>query len=91
MNLNSWNKLPKNAQNLLKEASIKAESQIKAWQDKLLAKQRQSLADKGVKFIKFSPEDAASYIKSAYDSGWEVQQKRFPDITPKLRELLTKK
>jgi TRAP-type C4-dicarboxylate transport system substrate-binding protein len=91
MNLNKWNKLPKNVQDMLKEATIKAETKIKAWQDKLKAKQRQLLTDKGVKFIKFSPEDAAWYVKSAYDSAWEVQQKRFPDVTPKLRELLTKK
>lgn len=91
MNLNRWNNLSKNAQDMLKEASIKAETQIKAWQDKILADQRKLLADRGVKFIKFSPEDAAWYLKAAYDGAWEIQQKRFPDVTPKLRELLTKK
>ena len=63
MNLNRWNNLSKNAQDMLKEASIKAETQIKAWQDKILADQRKLLADRGVKFIKFSPRTPLGILK----------------------------
>ena len=43
-----------------------------------------------IEIITFSPEDAKRYTDAAYKAAWEYQQKRFPDVTPKLRELYTK-
>jgi len=31
------------------------------------------------------------FVKTAYSAAWDYQQKRFPDVTPRLKELLTKK
>jgi TRAP-type C4-dicarboxylate transport system substrate-binding protein len=91
MNLNSFNKLPKHLQELLvntfieaeKEMSLKAEEQEEA-------DLRWMIEKKGLQPIKFSPEDAKWYINAAYKGAWDYQQKRFPEITPKLKELLSK-
>lgn len=35
------------------------------------------------------PDTAKWLVDTAYSSSWEYQQKRFPDVTPKLRALLS--
>ena len=51
---------------------------------------RAKIAGSGVKFYKLEPDVAEWYLKTVYDAAWEYQQKRFPEVTPKLKELLSK-
>jgi len=44
-----------------------------------------------VEFYKLSPEVDKWFIETAYNAAWESQQKKFPDVTQKLRELFLKK
>lgn len=90
MNLNRWNSLPDHLKKIFTEAAIGAETDIKKRTDKFHAEKRQFLIDNGHTFIKFSPADAEWYVQSAYNSAWELQRKRFPKVTPKLREVLSK-
>jgi len=61
-----------------------------AWQAESDAAARQKLVEAGVEIYKLSPDVAEWYLETAYNSAWEYQQERFPEVTPKLRELLTK-
>jgi len=90
MNLNSWNRLPEHLQKLMMKRMVQAEkdSMVKQTQTELGLKKK--LAGSKVEFYKLSPDVAKWYLKTAYDSAWQYQQQRFPEVTPKLKELLSK-
>jgi len=90
MNLNSFNSLPEDLQNLLVETFKQAEKDLIALTEADLAAAKQNMMDEGVEFYKLSPEVNDWYITSAYDKGWELQQEKFPEVTPRLKELYTK-
>ena len=50
----------------------------------------QSMLDKGVKLIKFSPADGQAFVKLAYDSAWDYVIAKSPVVGPKLKEMLVK-
>ena len=92
MNLETYKKLPAPLQELVMNSFADAEKEI--------MKTAQAIEDGALKYmvdngyltpIKLSPEDAKWYLDSAYESAWEYQNKRFPDVTPKLKELFTAK
>ncbi len=91
MNLNSWNKLPKNLQNLLTDAMIEYEKEKVGVEQKNREEARQKMINAKVEFYKLSPPVAEWYVSTAYKAAWDYQQKRFPEVTAKLKELLTKK
>lgn len=91
MNLKSYNRLPKHLQNLLTETYIEAEKDIMRRAAKIQDDAKRFMVDKGlIEPIKFSPANAKWYLEAAYNGAWDYQQKRFPKVTPRLRELLTK-
>lgn len=91
MNLDSFNRLPKHLQNLLMETFIEAEKDIMKRAAKIQDDAKRFMVDKGlIEPIKFSPANAKWYLEAAYNGAWDYQQKRFPKVTPILRELLTK-
>lgn len=91
MNLNSWNKLSKNLQDIIMTTMIQAEKDQMKQDDIDRPAAREKFIKAGVQFRTFPPEMAKWYLETAYNAGWEFQQRRFPDVTPKLRELLSKK
>jgi len=91
MNLNSWNKLPKNLQTLLIESMTEYEKEKVGVEQKNREEARQKMINAKVEFYKLSPPVAQWYVSTAYKAAWDYQQKRFPEVTTKLRELLTKK
>ena len=58
------------------------------WVDKVAA-EKQRLRDGGATFITFSPEDAAWWTKSAFNTEWEVYMEKYPELSAKFKELLT--
>lgn len=90
MNLDVWDSLPQHLQEIITETAIEAETDIKLRTDEARAQIKQKLVDYGLTFIKFSPADAERYVQAAYDRAWERQEERFPEVTPQLRELMTK-
>jgi hypothetical protein len=44
---------------------------------------------RGMKVIKFSPEDSKWYVDLAYEAGWEEVIKQNSDLGPKLQKMLT--
>ncbi len=91
MNLNTWNKLPQNLQNLMNEAMIEYEKEKIGVEQKSREEARQKMINAKVEFYKLSPPVAEWYVSTAYKAAWDYQQKRFPEATAKLKELLTKK
>lgn len=90
MNLNSWNKLPKHLQKLMLDIMAEAEDKGADEFEKINNESMQKVTAAGVEKITFSSQDAKWFIDTAFNAGWAYQQERFPDVTPKLKELLSK-
>jgi TRAP-type transport system periplasmic protein len=91
MNLNSWKKLPKNLQDIMAESMMEYEKEKIGVEQKHREEARQKMINAKVEFYKLPPQVAEWYVSTAYKAGWDYQQKRFPEVTAKLKELLTKK
>jgi len=91
MNLDKWKRIPEHLQNIIMKCMILSEKDTQAWAIEDKKKAREKMVKAGVKFYKLSPEVDKWFIETAYNAAWENQQKRFPDVTPKLKELLLKK
>ncbi|MBP1698622.1 MAG: hypothetical protein H6Q41_3810, partial [Deltaproteobacteria bacterium] len=91
MNLNSWTKLPKNLQDLMTDAMVEFEKEKVVLEQKSREEARQKMISSKIEFYKLAPQVADWFVKTAYSAAWDYQQKRFPDVTPRLKELLTKK
>lgn len=90
MNLDRWNSLSKNQQDILTQAIIETEIEgAAAWSD-LLVKVKADISAEGVKIVKFSPEDSRKFYKTYRDSVWAEAYQRYPkDIVDELFELIT--
>ena len=89
MNLNTWKKLPPDLQQAITDAMIYSEktSGERAAEDKQKAIQK--MKDAKVEVYTLEPKTAKWLVDTAYNSTWEYQMKRFPDVTPRLKELLS--
>ena len=90
MNLDKYNSLPEHLQKLIDDVAREATTEITALVDADNIFQRAELEKLGHTFIKFEPADAELYVQLAYDRGWARQMEKYPEQTPKLKELLTK-
>ncbi len=89
MNVNTWNKLPQDLQQVINEAMIYSEKVgAEAWAEDR-AKSIQKLKNAKVEIYNLSPDTAKWLVDTAYESTWAYQQKRFPDVTPRLKTLLS--
>lgn len=52
-------------------------------------KELKAMQDKGMKFVKFSPEDTKWYVETAYKAGWDEVLKKSPELGTKLQKLLS--
>jgi TRAP-type C4-dicarboxylate transport system substrate-binding protein len=91
MNLNTWSKLSKKLQDLLRVAAAEAEKKVVADFDDLAKKERPILLKEGIQVITLPPAESEKYLKVAYDEGWKDVLEKCPATGPKLKELLTKK
>ena len=91
MNLDKWNRLPKHLQTVMIESIIQSEKDNQSWTLETNKKAREKIVKAGVNFYKLSPEVTKWFIETAYNAAWDYQQKRFPEVTPKLRGFLSKK
>ena len=88
MNLKTWQKLPPDLQQVITDAMIYNEKiNGDLWaEDK--AKGMQKLKEAKVEIYNLQPDVAKWLVETAYNATWEYQQKRFPDVTPRLKALL---
>lgn len=91
MNLNTFNNLPRHLQDLLVKTFIESEKEMVGAVIRLNRDAMNWMVEKKyIEPIKLPPEEAKWYIDSAYKGAWDFQQRRFPEITPKLKQLYTK-
>ncbi len=90
INLDTWNKLPKNLQDLIMKIQIQNEIDFAPVFTKLAETEYADMQQKkGMKVIKFSPEDTKWYVDLAYKAAWDDVMKRNQELGPKLKELLS--
>lgn len=90
MNRKTWDSLSPSLQQLITKHVIAGEKSAMEEQEKVVKGLREKVVGAGVEFYKLAPDVEDWYIKTAYEAAWEYQQKRFPEVTPKLKELMSK-
>jgi len=88
VNLDVWNKLPKDAQAKLTNITVRFEPQMKAYFEKAIQAERAETEKIGVKRVKFSPEDTKRFLDTADDAFLEDLAKKMPEDQIKLMRKL---
>ena len=88
VNLDVWNKLPKMVQDKLLNITINYESEMKAYFEKEIDKEKKEMDKLGVKRIKFSVADEKKYLDTANDAFLEDLEKKVPEEVKTLRKLM---
>ena len=70
---------------------MEMENEFPAFREKMNSAALKVQSDAGMQPLKLSDAEAAKWIKTAVDAGWEDLMKKDPVNTPKIRELTTKK
>jgi len=92
MNLDKWNKLSKQQQELLVEVMKSVERDGLPRDQKLYVDFRKKFEDAGTQFVKFSPEDTKWFLDLYYTAEWEEAAKKTgQDAADLLREMVAKK
>ena len=89
INLKTWKKLPAHLQKIMTDCMIENERNSSKIMAEIEEKELQKMQERGMKLIKFSPEDSKWYIDLAYEAGWEEVIKQDPELGPKLQKLLS--
>lgn len=88
MNLNTFNGLSKELQDVLIE-SVKEVEIEHAWMRRGMAEDMRKIAtDAGVKIIKFSAEDAKWWQEKSIEVGWQWFAELYPDEVDKVKNIL---
>lgn len=91
MNLDSFNSLPKDLQDIITGTFVEAEKEISKAAAQIMEDAMAWMVANGhIEPIKLSPEDTKWYLDAAYEGAWQHQQENFPEVTPKLKELYSK-
>ena len=90
VNLDRWKKIPKDLQDLLLEV-IQDHEYIGTARNYMIIEKEERVREKAkMKILKLPPEEAAKFVKTAYDMTWEVVIKAAPEYGPKLRKAMSK-
>jgi TRAP-type C4-dicarboxylate transport system substrate-binding protein len=87
LNLDTWKKLPKEIQKALLDTMIEKEKKWEPLYDQMDREARAKLSGKGIKEIKFSPEDEKWFVNLALTKEWEDILKDDPVNGERLRKI----
>jgi TRAP-type C4-dicarboxylate transport system substrate-binding protein len=90
VNLDTWNKIPAATQNQITDIAAQVVREYALDMDKEVLKAKQTALDKGMEFIKFSPEDEKWFVNTHYEESWAVNISKYPEVAPKMRQLMSK-
>ncbi|MFC1980580.1 TRAP transporter substrate-binding protein DctP, partial [Chloroflexota bacterium] len=90
MNLDSWNALTPQLQQLVTKVVEDLQPEIEGWMEEERVKEMQRWRDVGMEFIELSPADAEWYVKTAYEVQWNGVIAASPDVGSKLKDLLAR-
>ena len=88
MNLDTWKKLPKEAQDKVIEITTAYEPEMRAYYQKAIENEKQQCTKIGVKRVKFGPDDARKILDAADEAGWEAIKKAPPNVITEYKKLL---
>lgn len=91
VNMDRWKKIPPDLQALMMEIMQDMEYIASMRNVMLEQKEIQIRTEAGMKVIELPPEDAAKFVKTAYDTTWAYLIERSPEYAPRLRELTSRK
>jgi TRAP-type C4-dicarboxylate transport system substrate-binding protein len=86
VNLDAWNKIPKSAQAKIEEITLEFENHMVDYIKQLDDEEFELLAKDGVKKVVFSPEEAKTFVETAYRVKW----KEMEDYLPNEKDLVAK-
>jgi TRAP-type C4-dicarboxylate transport system substrate-binding protein len=76
VNLDTWNRLPKDIQTLMKQLTRETQEDMSARESRLLAREEAVMREKGVVFVDLPPAEKEEYLRLAREAGWEYVNKR---------------
>ncbi|MCX5798026.1 MAG: TRAP transporter substrate-binding protein DctP [Proteobacteria bacterium] len=88
MNLDAWQKLPKDVQAKIIDITIKFEPDMKAYFEKTIASEKAEMEKLGLKRIKLSPEETKKYIETADSAFLEDLEKKMPGEVKILKKIM---
>jgi TRAP-type C4-dicarboxylate transport system substrate-binding protein len=88
MNLDAWQKLPKDVQAKIIDITVKFEPDMKAYFEKAIASEKIEMEKLGVKRIKLSPEETKKYLELADSAFFEDLEKKVPDQVKILKNIM---
>ena len=88
VNLDVWNDLPQEAQDLLIEVAIEWEAEAVEFQAGIRDAEQAQLMEDGMEVLELPPAAAEHYSTLAYDAIWGQVISASPEHGPRLRELL---
>lgn len=88
MNLDKWNSLPPNLQEVVTNAMIKVEKDTVPHYQELVDNERDRLLKLGLQVTEFTPEDAKGYVDLAYKAAWDALLEKAPQYGPELKKLI---
>jgi TRAP-type transport system periplasmic protein len=88
MNLDVWQKLPKDAQAKILDITIKFEPDMKAYFEKAITAEKAAMEKLGLKRIKLSAADTQKFLQVADEAFLEDLDKKMPDQVKILKQLM---
>jgi len=88
INVDTWNKLPQDVQDIITQASIETEAEMADHFDKIAKEDREQLIDGGIEVVQLSDEEAQTYLAMAYASVWDTVLEQAPEEGTEVKEAL---
>jgi TRAP-type C4-dicarboxylate transport system substrate-binding protein len=86
-NKKTWEGLSEATRNKLEKLTADFERDMVAYFQGEIKAERDRLKEDGVKFVRFSEDEAAAYIDKANSAYWEQLEEKVPDLVPKLKKI----
>ena len=90
MNPAKWNSLSKDVQDTLMSVYLANEQNLAKQHEDMIAASVKQMADKGIQFVKFSPDDEKKFLDTCYSSEWTRLSEAYPDDAKALKDKLAK-
>ena len=87
VNLDKWNKIPKDLQEVMLNAAIKMEKQCHEFFPKVIGDEMEVWKKAGMQFTSLSPEDTKTFLDTAYGETWNEVLRQAPEEGPKFKAI----
>jgi len=88
VNLEVWNNLSKDEQDVLTEAMLEVEIEGEAVWDNIIVDTKTQISAAGVEIIKFSPADSERFRAIYMETAWSSVMERNPELVAKFKEIV---